>query len=84
MPVLNASTQLPLRWSYTLSPGSNLRSIEFFIFDGVFVISIGKIFPTSGITTLHDIKDCRTRFKISRSEEATLIIKSVTEREEAI
>jgi len=83
MPVLNGSTQVPLRWSYTLTPGSNLQSTTFFIEDGGFV-SIGKIYNPSGITTVFDTKDHRTRFDISRSEVATLIINRVTEREEVL
>jgi len=82
-PVLTGSTQLPLRWSYTLSPGSNLQSTGFSIYDGGFV-TIGKIFHTSGITTVFDTNDYQTRFNISRSEVATLIINEVTEREEAV
>ena len=83
MPVLNGSTQLPLRWSYTLSPGSNVQSTGFSIDDGGFV-AIGKIFHTSGITTEFDTKDYKSRFNISRSEVATLIINEVTERDEAV
>ena len=74
---------MPLRWSYTLTPGSNLQSTTFFIEDGGFV-SIGKIYNPSGITTVFDTKDYRTRFDISRSEVATLIINRVTEREEVL
>ena len=74
---------MALRWSYTLSPGSNLQSTGFSIDDGGFVL-IGKIFHGSGITAIFDTKDYRTRFNISRSEVATLIINRVTEREEAV
>ena len=78
MPVLNGSTQLPLRWSYTLSPGSNLQSTGFSIDDEGFV-PIGNIFHTSGINTVFDTKDYLTRFNISRSEVATLIINEMNE-----
>ena len=74
---------MALRWRYTLSPGSNLRSTVFSIDDGDFV-NIGKIFHDIGVTTVFDIKDYKTRFNISRSEVATLIINRVTEREEAV
>ena len=74
---------MALRWSYTLSPGSNLQSTGFSFDDGGFVL-IGKIFHGSGITTVFGKKDYRTRFNISRSEVATLIINRVTEREEAV
>ena len=74
---------MALRWRYTLSPGSNLQSTGFSFNDGGFVL-IGKIFHNSGITTVFDKKDYRTRFNISRSEVATLIINRVTEREEAV
>ena len=74
---------MALRWSYILSPGSNLQSTGFSIDDGGFV-SIGKIFHGIGVTTVFDTKDYRTRFNISRSEVATLIINRVTEREEAV
>lgn len=75
---------MPLRWRYTLSPGSNLQSTGFSINDGSGFNSIGKIFHSVGVTTIFNTKDYRTRFNISRSEVATLIINEVTEREEAI
>ena len=75
---------MALRWSYILSSGSNLLSTGFSIDDGGFVF-IGKIFHCGSVTTvLFDTKDYRTRFNISRSEVATLIINRVTEREEAV
>ena len=74
---------MPLIWNYTLSPGSNLQFTGFSIDDGGFV-SIGKIFHASGITSVFDTMDYRTRFNISRSEVATLIINRITEREEAV
>ena len=83
IPVLNGSTQVPLRWRYTLSPVSNLQSTGFSIDDGGFAL-IGKIFHGSDTITVFDTKDYRTRFNISRSEVATLIINRVTEREEAV
>ena len=84
IPVVNGSTQVPLRWNYILSPGSNLQSIGFSIDDGSGFVGIGKIFHTSGITTIFNTKDYRTRFNISRREVATLIVNRITEREEAV
>ena len=46
IPVVNGSTQVPLRWNYTQSTGSNLQFTGFSIDDGGFV-SIGKIFHVS-------------------------------------
>lgn len=74
--VFNRSTQVPLKWNYTLSPGSNLRTTTFSI-DGN---DIGVIYHASNAIDLYD----RTRFNISRSEVATLIISKATEREEAV
>ena len=74
---------MALRWSYILSSGSNLQSTGFSIVDEP-LVGIGKIFHTSGITAVFDRNDFRTRFNISRSEVATLIINRVTEREEAV
>ena len=80
-PVLNGSTQVPLRWSYTLSSGS-LISTTFSIRlnDG----SFGDIGTRTGNTIIiFNINDYRTRFDISKNEVATLIINKVTETEEA-
>ena len=74
---------MALRWSYILSTGSNLQTTGFSFDDGA-LGGIGKIFHGSGVTTVFNTKDYRTRFNISRSEVATLIINRVTEREEAV
>ena len=80
--VLNGSTQVPLRWSYTLSSGSLiLTSFSMLLNDGSFD-GIGTI--SGGNPTVFNKKDYRTRFDISRSEVATLIINTVTEREERV
>ena len=79
MSVVNGSTQVPLRWSYTLSSGSVISTtFSLRLNDGRFD-GIGTV--TSGI---FNKKDYQTRFDISRSEVATLIINKVTEREEAV
>jgi len=77
-PVLNGSTQVALRWSYTLSPGTVLVLTTFSLrfndgsFDDIGTASIGVF------------NSYRTRFNISRSELATLIINKATETEEAV
>jgi len=73
---------VPLKWSYSLSSGS-LISTTFSIrlTDGSFS-SIGTI--VSGNTVIFDRNGYKTRFDISRSEQATLIIKKVTETEETV
>ena len=81
--VFNRSTQVPLKWNYTLSPGSNLRTTTFSIDDGI-SNDIGVIYHASNAIDLYDRNDYRTRFNISRSEVATLIINEATEREEAV
>ena len=79
MPVLIGSTQVALKWNYTLSPGSQLLLTTFFIDDGTRNNDIGVISHMQNITTVFN--NYRARFAISRSEVATLIINRVTERE---
>ena len=85
MSVLNGSTQEALRWSYTLPTGSDPRTTRFHIIKGASDI-IGSISHDSGGDSylIRDVNDYQTRFNISRSEVATLIINKVTEREEAV
>jgi len=80
--VLNGSSQVPLKWSYTLLSGS-LISTTFSITlnDGRFD-DIGT--ASGGNTLVFNKNDYRTRFDISRSELATLIINKVSETEEAV
>jgi len=84
MSVVKGSTQVALRWNYTLSPGSNLLTTTFSIADDGNSDDIGNIFHSSNIVSVNNRNDYRTRFDISTSEVATLIIKKVTEREEAV
>ena len=77
--VVNGSTQVPLRWNYTLSSGSVILTAFSLRLNGGTFDGIGTV--SSGV---FDKKDYRTRFDISRSEVATLIINKVTEREEAV
>ncbi len=83
MTVRIGSTQVPLRWNYTLSPGSTVTLTTFSIVDGNTVDNIG-VRVTGGAPTILDTNDYLTRFAISSSEVATLIIIRVTEREDAV
>ena len=83
MSVINESTQVPLRWDYTLSPGSVLATTTFSIDDST-SDDIGSIFHTLNTTSVNDRNGYRTRFAISTSEVATLIINKVIEREEVV
>jgi len=83
MSVVEGSTQVALRWNYTLSAGSNLLITTFSITDDGNSDDIGLISPNN-IAAVSDRNDYRTRFDISTSEVATLIINKVTEREEAV
>ena len=74
---------MALRWNYTLSAGSNLLVTTFNIIDDGNSDDIGILF-SGNIAAVNDRNDYRTRFDISTSEVATLIIKTVTEREEAV
>jgi len=79
MSVVKGSTQVALRWNYTLSAGSNLLITTFFIIDDGNSDDIGVVSPNN-IAAVNDKNDYRTRFDISPSEVATLIINKVTER----
>jgi len=81
MSVLKGSTQVSLRWSYTQLSGS-LISTTFSILDDARYDDIGMI--SGGDPAVFNRYDYRTRFNISGSEMATLIINRVTEREEAV
>ena len=84
MPVRNGSTQVHLRWTYTITDGSVLVTTTFSIDDGSGSDGIGSVYHTLDTTTVFDRNNYRSRFNISRSEVATLIINRVTEREEAV
>ena len=85
MSVVNGSTQEALKWSYNLPTGSDLRTTRFYIIKGASDL-IGSISHDSGGDNyvIREVNDYQTRFNISRSEMATLIINKVTEREEAV
>ena len=78
MSVVNGSTQMALRWSYTLPAGIDPRTTRF---RKEASNVIGAIFHGSGGDS-YQTPDAR--FNISRSQMATLIINRVTEREEAV
>ncbi|KAL9964693.1 hypothetical protein ACROYT_G028368 [Oculina patagonica] len=75
MKVRNGSSQVHLRWNYNLSPGSKLQFTTFSIGDGTDSV-IGV--KGSSITVFD------TRFAISSSEVATLIINRITERSRGV
>ena len=84
MPVRNGSTQVHLRWTYTITDGSVLATTTFSIDNGSVSDDIGTIFHSLDTTTVSDKNNYRVRFNISTTEVATLIINKVTEREEAV
>ena len=73
---------MPLRWSYILSAGSlTLTTFSIRLNDR----SFNDIGTTSGgNTVIFNRNDYRTRFDISGSEKATLIINKVTETEDEV
>lgn len=79
---------MPLRWNYKLSAGLVVKAIEFSVrLPGLlhFMDVIGALRyrdDGSSYARINDRYDYRTRFNISISEVATLIINNVTEREE--
>ncbi|XP_020629982.1 neural cell adhesion molecule 2-like isoform X2 [Orbicella faveolata] len=81
-PVLNGSTQVSLRWSYTLLAGLLLSTPFSIQLNDSSFDDIGTI--TGGNAVVFNKNDYPTRFNISRDELATLIINKVTEREEAV
>ena len=70
-PVLNGSTNVALRWNYTLGTNEVMFSI-IWLLDGTL---IATLFP---VTVIKD-----DRFDLNKSEVATLIIKNVSELEDA-
>ena len=85
MSVVNGSTQEALKWSYNLPAGVDPRTTRFHIIKGVGDL-IGSISHDSGGDNyvIRDAEDYQTRFNISISELATLMINKVTEHEEAV
>ena len=83
--VLNGSTQHALRWKYTIPASSVIRTTRFHINKGVSDV-IGSIFHDLGGERyqIRGVNDYQTRFNISESEVASLIINKVTKEEEAV
>ena len=71
--VLNGSTNVALRWNYTLGTGELMSSTAWEL-DGTQIVFV---FVT-GVTRIKD-----DRFDVNKSELATLIIKNVSELEDA-
>ncbi|CAH3161319.1 unnamed protein product [Pocillopora meandrina] len=82
--VLKGSTHIHLSWNYTLSEGSDLRTTTFSISDGSSWNDIGVIYHADNNIVIYNKNNYRTRFNISDSNVATLILKKVTEDEQAI
>ena len=84
MSVINGSSQVHLRWTYTITDGSTLVLTIFSTDEGTNTFDpIGTILQDK-TSSVNDKNDYRARFNISTSEVATLIINKVTEREEAV
>ena len=73
---------MPLRWSFTLSSGLLLSTTFSIRLDDGSFNSIGTI--VGGNNVIFDRNDYRTRFNISRSEQATLVLNKVTKKEERV
>ena len=69
--MLNGSTNVALRWNYTLGTGE-VMIIKTWALDGTQIAIVG------GITLIND-----NRFDVNKSEVATLMIKNVSELEDA-
>ena len=82
--MLKGSTHIHLSWNYTLSEGSDLKTTTFSINDGSSWNDIGVIYHADNDIVIYNKNDYRTRFNISDSNVATLILKKVTEDERAI
>lgn len=81
--VLKGSTHIHLSWNYTLSEGSDLKITTFSINDGSSWNDIGVIYHADNDIVIYSKNNYRTRFNISDSNVATLILKKVTEDERA-
>ena len=82
--VLNGSTNVIVRWNYTLLAGQSISLTFFNIDDGVNPQDDMGFVVQGGSSTVYDRRDYRTRFSIdSTSEFSTLTINEVTDRENA-
>jgi len=78
--VLNGSTNVSVRWNYTLLDGQSIFMTQFYLYDGIDrEILLGAVTGGNPSLSLPG-----TRFSIdSTSEFSTLTINTVTERENA-
>ena len=86
MQVLEGTQRLSLTWTYQAPHGLDIQRTVFSIDDGITVDDIGLLYHLdngSAYAIIYDRNDYRTRFKISTSEMATLIINNVTGNERA-
>ena len=75
---------MPLRWNYNLTDGSDLKTTTFSIDDGTGLTDVGVKYHPDNSQVIYDTKDYKTRFNISESDVATLIINKATDKERAI
>ena len=84
MQVLKGAAQVHLKWNYLKPTGWNISQTVFSIWDGRQWDTVGIINHLTANTEVFNRFDYQTRFAISTSEVATLIINQVTKREETI
>ena len=80
-PVRNGSTNVLLRWNYTLLPGQTLLSTAFSIGDGISQDDIGSVIGGPTGTPSDTYKDLYSIY--STSQFSNLTINKVTEQENA-
>ena len=81
--VLNGSTNVIVRWNYTLLPGQGIEFTTFVIDDGISKPDILG-YKSRGSPKIRNRNGYQTRFSIdSTNEFSTLTIHTVTERENA-
>jgi len=79
--VLRGASQVSLKWNYMKPSSWNVQLLrtEFTVNNDL----IGSLIHSTGKTSISDWQDYQTRFSISQSEVATLILNNVTGRERA-
>ena len=78
--MLKGGTQVHLKWNYIKPSSWHLQQTVFSLYGG----DIGILHHSTGQTEIFDRYNYRTRFAISQSEVATLILKNVTKSDEGI
>ena len=76
---MSSGSRVPLKWNYIKPSSWDLQQTVFSVNDSV----IGILHHSSGQIEIFDRDDYRTRFDISQSEVATLILNRVSLREDA-